>query len=579
MKVSTPPAETPASPFLTSAEPEDLPPARLLPEGYYVDNFLVVLKTVVERYQDILHAEELAFVMTFRQLSLAAKRLYVRLSSRKGPFFRRDLLSYREIPDLDSTLAELMQTAFADACEGVATTDLLPLLRCFELRQLAAELTPGVATATMRKELLLSTLREGVEEEVLRSRLTARYRFIQPLHQELILIFRLLFFGNLSQDWTAFVLHDLGVVRYEAYELRHELRLFPTRRALDDALQLRFLREQIHVHLTADEHEVARELGQTVLQGIEQWHPSSHRLADRILNRLGRALERAGEDDNALAFYTAAKRPPARERRARILARTSQGEKALALCEEIASSPHDETERVFAPFFADKLRRRMGIETPRRRARQARPVVERELARREGEPVELTALGALAATGRDGFFAENWLWKSLFGLAFWDIIFAPIEGAFQHPFQLGPLDLFSPDFRQARRVAIEERLAELTEDPAPSHRLLAVYEHKRNTANAFVAWQEDLRPRLELALAQLSGRHLAWVCERLSRNPGRFRRGFPDLFVLAEEKPGFELLEVKGPGDQLRPEQQAWIDYLNAGGLPTKIFKIRWAPS
>ena len=48
---------------------------------------------------------------------------------------------------------------------------------------------------------------------------------LRPLHQDHVLLFRLLFFGNLTQDWTEFVLRDLGVVRFEPYELRRDLRL------------------------------------------------------------------------------------------------------------------------------------------------------------------------------------------------------------------------------------------------------------------------------------------------------------------------------------------------------------------
>ena len=40
-------------------------------------------------------------------------------------------------------------------------------------------------------------------------------------------------------------------------------------------------------------------------------------------------------------------------------------------------------------------------------------------------------------------------------------------------------------------------------------------------------------------------------------------------YVERDRPPGFVLYEVKGPGDQLRPEQRRWLDYLDAGGLPT----------
>ena len=41
--------------------------------------------------------------------------------------------------------------------------------------------------------------------------------------------------------------------------------------------------------------------------------------------------------------------------------------------------------------------------------------------------------------------------------------------------------------------------------------------------------------------------------------------------------PGFVLLEVKGPGDRLRPEQVAWLDYLDANGLPCTVLAVEWS--
>jgi hypothetical protein len=49
--------------------------------------------------------------------------------------------------------------------------------------------------------------------------------------------------------------------------------------------------------------------------------------------------------------------------------------------------------------------------------------------------VEGAALAALRGEGYRGFFAENWLWRALFGLAFWDIVYTPVPGAFLHSFQ------------------------------------------------------------------------------------------------------------------------------------------------
>src|SRR2546427_6654225 len=59
------------------------------------------------------------------------------------------------------------------------------------------------------------------------------------------------------------------------------------------------------------------------------------------------------------------------------------------------------------------------------------------------------------------FYVENALINSLFGLLCWPAIFAPLPGAFFHPFQSGPADLSAPDFVQRRAALFEECLAHL----------------------------------------------------------------------------------------------------------------------
>lgn len=47
----------------------------------------------------------------------------------------------------------------------------------------------------------------------------------------------------------------------------------------------------------------------------------------------------------------------------------------------------------------------------------------------------------------------------LFGLLFWDVIFASIPGAFETPYQTAPLDIAEDSFYHARKVLMDERLA------------------------------------------------------------------------------------------------------------------------
>ena len=47
---------------------------------------------------------------------------------------------------------------------------------------------------------------------------------------------------------------------------------------------------------------------------------------------------------------------------------------------------------------------------------------------------------------------------TLFGLLFWDIIFADIPGAFETPYQHAPLDIAEDTFYYARQELVDKRL-------------------------------------------------------------------------------------------------------------------------
>ncbi len=72
------------------------------------------------------------------------------------------------------------------------------------------------------------------------------------------------------------------------------------------------------------------------------------------------------------------------------------------------------------------------------------------LARPPTDGVEAAALAALTRDGGDGRHLENLASLGMLGLAFWDVVFAPVDGAFVNPYQDRPLDLYWNDFRRTR---------------------------------------------------------------------------------------------------------------------------------
>src|SRR3989442_609742 len=199
-----------------------LPPHRF----YYLHNFQRALDWIGQRYGDLLDAPEQAFLTRFTQLPQPSQALMVRLLMRRGPWFRAGKLVYEEIPAIADAAAPLLELGWLDAGHPMALEELFALHTKPELLQALQPLheaprpyaqwqPQGVAAGESAWRVMVGALCER---------------------------FRLMFFGNLYQDWSEFVLADLGVFRYEAVAFDAASRAFQSRADVDGYLALQACR-------------------------------------------------------------------------------------------------------------------------------------------------------------------------------------------------------------------------------------------------------------------------------------------------------------------------------------------------
>jgi HD superfamily phosphodiesterase len=534
-------------------------------QPYYLSNFLAVLQDVAERYGDLLLPSERARSETFLGLPGPAQRLYVRMLSRRGPWFRTDALAYAEIEDLPAALRDLEAAGFCAGADRAAPADLAALLRKDEIEALLKAAAVPFRRSEAR-DVLAERLLDQVPEPVLRGAVKAA----TPLAGDWARLLFMLFFGNREQGLADFVVADLGHVRYEDYEVEAACRLFQSRREVDFLLSLDGLREAFEAG--GDLEEVTRTL--LDLEAYPGIRPQ--RRYHRLLNDVGREWERRGDSAAALDCYRRSAEPPSRERTVRIHLAEKRFPDAAETALAMAEGPLDTQEERLARRFRG---RRAAREPRAARWMEAHPpapappALHLRVPRHPSGSVEQAALAA--AAGWEGFHTENVLWNALFGLAFWDILFAPVPGAFQHRFQTGPADLRSPGFLAPRRAAIEARLAELEEPGAARRLILGTADRKWGVANAFVHWRGLTREQLETALECIPPTALLAVLGKMAPNPSAFRSGFPDLFL--HRRGQCRLWEVKGPGDTLRPEQERWLAVFNQAGLEACVAWVDFA--
>lgn len=541
---------------------------------YYRDNFLRLCETVQGQYGDLLSADESAFLARFHALSIDAQCLYIRLVSRTGPLFRVSKLVYDEIPDLAAAQAELQS---AELLLEVYELPLEALFNLFTRPEL--EMMFAAPLASQPRPSSKAALLEVLRREELTSDALLAYRqrvdsqpVVMPAGTEHVALLQVLFFGNRYQSLTQFVLEDLGVTRFYPYALHPENRLFSCRDALEEYLTCAEFADARYEALETESPEQLIALA-TVMPQYAIAYESSRPRWDKLCNRLGRDLERLDEPEQALAVYSLSGSHPSRERRARIFERTGALPEARALCEQILQNPLNEAENDAAGIILPRVRRKLeGVRTPR--SRDQFDTLDLVIPCGEGN-VESQAADYLATGWNDVRYVENRLMNALFGLAFWDVIFADEPGVFHHPFQGGPADMYEAGFRQRRDASIRARQAQLASAPL-AEELVTAFHRFHGYSNHWVDWRSIDVELVERAGHIIPAAHLLAIWERMLFDPRENRRGFPDLVAFGENAGQYAMIEVKGPGDALQDNQKRWLRFFQANAIPAQVAWVTW---
>ncbi len=536
---------------------------------YYLDNFEQVLRWISERYDDLLMAEERDFFGAYASLPRSSRALLVRMVMRKGTLFRASKLVYGEIGNTHDAALPLVQLGLIEA------DPLLTLEQLFELLQKPEISQVFQLPATLR------ALRKADQLAALQTQYHASQRYsswcagstdhcyrnlIQPLCDRL----RLIFFGNFYQDWTEFVLSDLGIYQYEKVDFSPAARGFRNRRDIDDFLALHHCHERLnegedYTSVIADLPACAED---------NEWLRSRRH---KFLFQIAQQLEKQQDWPGAYQLYADSQYPGARARAVRVLEKDGQMAAAHALLQRAMLAPESAAERQQLLRVAPRLARALGQPKPAP-VPQAQPQrIDLQLAP-PAEPsyVELVVRDHLNQPTAPVYYVENALINSLFGLLCWEAIFSPIPGAFFHPYHRGPADLHSADFQRRRSSQFDSALAQL-DDGRYRQTILANYAAKTGIQSPFVYWEALDQHLLTLALDCIPPLHLRRAFERILSDVKANRSGFPDLIQFWPGERRYTMIEVKGPGDRLQDNQLRWIEYCAEHQMPIAVCYLQWA--
>ena len=546
-----------------------------LPPKYYLDYFNFLLRFVERMYAPILNEAELSFLYQFDQLSDDAKCVFIRFSNRKGSFFRVNKLKYAEIEDIPAALYDLTDGGFVEPLSEKHAPELEAVLGILTKEDLL-QLAPAQARVkTLKKPELVRFLRLEYPHADLIEAINTHQSIVKIQREVEVMMFKFLFFGNRYGDMTEFVVRDLGMINFQQYSEDEYTARFANRQEAEDKLLVSLANEQFF-----DLKDANQLPPEDIYHWFMSWRltvpnlsavamPAYHRLA----NRVGLFLERQKLSDQALSVYELTDQAPARERRARLLLKTGAPDEAVALCEEIEKTAQNADERFFAIDFKNQ------ISNSKKRTKKS---TTQFLQNASSVTISVANRGRVEAgvvahynlNGQYAVHCENYPWRGLLGLVFWDIIFDTNVQAIHHPLQRVPSDFYLPDFFEKRQTQIHAHLSTLKTTQDYLNWVEHIFDQKYGTANVLVEWSDVMLALVKLLISKLTAEQLTDILLEMATNMRENTHGFPDLLVWTDDS--YELIEVKSPTDHLSAQQLHWLKLFGQLGVNAKVLRVVW---
>lgn len=535
-----------------------------LPTYYYHEHFREMLDFVSAHYAHVLAPGHQSFINEFAKLPLAAQRLYVRLVNRKGRIFAANRLRYPEIGDLPSVIATLRRDGWVGSPVARHFDDVLQFLTRKEILQVLQAICPGTSRS-LKKAALIEMARQYCDRTTFIEHLDTDRLLLQRRAEEVRYVL-FLYFGRVQDGLSQFTMRDLGLVRTHAFKDTYEPRFLDPGEAFE------------HYFYASRLHELEKASSaclQKLASGVADWpepdFSGSAAIRDRFAFRLGRKLEADGDSQSALCVYRKGESAKCSEKVIRLMFATCERDEVQSYLEACLENPRSDEEWLIASdIYERKFRKkRTSSLTDLLRSAAILDLDESNL----GAP-ENAAVRHYADQGCPAYRTENAIWRSFFGLLFWDQLFLGNAATLHSPFEILPACLSDGSFRQRFADAIDQKLFLLDKPGNIKKPLLKTMTKYYGTSNGVFRWRRPVLDAvfalIDVAPADAMRRMLERFCDDFKAS----RYGYPDLMLV--EKDSVRFIEIKAEGDQLRRNQLLRIEQLRAAGFSADVVRVRW---
>ncbi|CAL1366613.1 unnamed protein product [Linum trigynum] len=604
----------------------------------YQQNFIILVQEVLRTNSHLFTDEERNFLELFFSLSDDSQRLFVRLYLRKGPWFRMSNVSYPEILNLKEASNELSAKGYmcsighANELKNSNMEEILSLLTVSELREISSMLKKNGPLSTRKQDIvaeLCSLCKDGVCPKLPIAVMdrTGKCVKIDAKAESLIWRAERLFFLNGEQDLRAFLLVDLGVVKYPNYNCVISEQIFTIRSELlayEEAIEVAQLMDEsldesnselVLTCITIAQSRLSSSCSKDIQAIPYETRAKTFSCfsASWVYSKIGTLgisfLESKRRYNEAISllklllscFTCDGRRGYWTLRLSIDLEHISCPNESLTTAENGLLDPWVRAGSKMAlqrrvirlakpprrwkpPSFADSFKRKIREVHILGRPLNSETGVKSRFYGEDGDQcgVEQLALQYYAGEGGgwQGVHTESGIWLTIFGLLMWDVMFSDVPNVFYNKFQTAPLDLDTDGFYAARKSAIESQLQKV-HDGMAEEILITSWELNSGTACRGVNWERHSLSELRAVVTCTGGRCLASLCRHLAQDYRSWSSGMPDLLLWRfhdNYRGEVKLVEVKGPRDILSEQQRAWLLLLMDLGFNAEVCKVSPVP-
>lgn len=534
---------------------------KTLPEKYYLDHFREFLSFFDGASGALLDDSARRFIEDFNALPEPQQCIIARAANRKYAIINREHFYYEEIPHPQQQIDALSASGWFGCVTEAPLQELAGMLTKADILQYLHDLGISGQPASAKKSVLMADLFDGIKRHGWPASLSVEHllfcRFDATMRYLLFL-----FFGNTKGRLNQFSMRDLGIMRTRGQAVSDQARF-----ELPEDAGAAFYYASRTGELDFLDDEACLAAAKAPVP--ETFSTISAVLAEKYHAKLGSKLLSV-DRQAALTFLEQSPGDTAKEKWIREAYKEGLKDEVKQSLESIIDTPPSDTLLAFAEDFYQRKyhKKRTSIVTDM--LRNASRTL--QLDESQNQSVERGVIAWYQRHGAEAWRTENRLWRSLFALTFWTLLFE--EDAPVTAFDRRPQSLKNNAFYDSFAVKIDELLASFTTADALMKHVTAMAAAHYGESNSLFLWGTKLLDPIKGLLTHAPVTQVTAMLKMMAQDFASLRDGFPDIMVVENGALRFE--EIKAPGDQLRRNQLVSIQKLQQAGFDVQITQVSW---